>query len=1615
MWDTVVIPRGSVSSKAFLMNNAEELLDESRMLTPGRTQNFQCRTSFGSSGRDHTEARMYPSSPRILAPTSPAHLTMTQKASHKSRRFEPTRPSPNGNPASPLNQFNIGPQVQDGNRWRQHSPVSRRIALDSWQGDMTTGYAPLQVVRGKSPSRRGEVSSPFLQHSVAPVNRASERFSSWKPSQEIPKGTVKGRMTALFGRTATSSDGVSRAIPKQTRQTMLESTDDDPWVTPPKSTANVSVGDWGQAVQAKSDDSEEWDNPNTDWLQPNRTLDAAVVTNEVFESRSGTESREDVIKTAARKKELFDAFGQPLRDASDRDMEMVLAAKRKSQLSSQLHELSGRDRQGFSTAFSDDDFEKQAFPDNDAFGSSFADLYEPNKILNPELPIPSNDCTDAFLNGGFEDTFYDAEPTFYDSPKEVQTCHNVEQETAPSTQVEELAPKRERKSIFNIFGGSRKDKGAKKSKSKFSFGSSSISKRTPISSGNDHRSSTPTKQMADCKADDMQQKQRIAHQDYVTNSPNNIEASHQIKFTTENRNISTQQRTESLNAAPKHEAALRPFCVEDNQRVEMGAKSPEDADALSHHQTLQGDQLEGIHDGSSKHKKALHTGRELELVTSSSEVQTRVETLADEDHSNVKVILQPDSEVEAARINTCESANPELSRLATDCSEDSDSVGSRGLLNNVKTHPHSRIVRSGADRKKKTEKLRKYGEVNSRLREPLHQESGSSKLDLSHSRTLKNSRYTKEVHDKGVQFEAKPTNGSRHARIKCNIAVSKVAKRLELEDGLSTNQKRSKARNYARQRAGFMIDNFIHSNSSESAESVTLASAGSDIRVLRSILRRPRQTPVSEISAQSIGEFPTFEEETLDPMQQAGLKMLSATIIPMQAQVRRFLAMRRALTRMWALIVIQAHTRRWIAEKRLKNTLQSAVTIQAVVRGHLARDDLDFKHVCAIEIQRVMRGYISTMKVYEDIYKITVIQSFVRMKQAVDKASWKMAHIVQLQSVFRGFLVRRRQEYQQICAIAIQANWRRFYHRLNYQFDLLDIIIAQSVWRKKMAILKVESIRRRRLDKAAVMIQSKCRQIQCTAHYIQDMAHILVAQSALRRYLATKRARLIRDYWVIPAQAYTRGFLGRRALEKHRAARQIQSTWRGFVSYADYMFNIADIVTVQKVARGWLARREANHARKLNSAATTIQSACRLVLSKAQISRVSEVREMEKLSRELAEKEVNAATTIQTGIRRMQTQSAYVAFMAARRIQTFWRCRNLSNAYKYYRAAMAIQAHFRGMKSRQETLILRGEILAATIIQSAWRGFVSYTDYIFTVNDIITVQRVFRGHIARKTKDGATVQLALRKRRQKVAAARTIQKGCRGLLHRQRYWYTLGCTMQVQSWMRGRLVVLQLRREEKTRTAEQERSKQIEALVIQEKARNDVDEKRRHNAACTIQRFFVSVREEVDQLVRAAKRRKNWRKKMSRSQHGENGADDLLEGAWLDAACDSNLENDSFLAQTIANIGSQLESRGSKDMSTFEGSSQSIGNYSNEKDGRKSHPKAKKNLLPPSESNSTANEFSKLTGSETTFYRLPPARMRRMDSREMDDDLELEEAFMDTKIFNAKSRRIANKKRTYRP
>jgi hypothetical protein len=251
-------------------------------------------------------------------------------------------------------------------------------------------------------------------------------------------------------------------------------------------------------------------------------------------------------------------------------------------------------------------------------------------------------------------------------------------------------------------------------------------------------------------------------------------------------------------------------------------------------------------------------------------------------------------------------------------------------------------------------------------------------------------------------------------------------------------------------------------------------------------------------------------------------------------------------------------------------------------------------------------------------------------------------------------------------------------------------------------------------------------------------------------------------------------------------------------------------------------------------------------------------------------------------------------------------------------------------------------------------------------------------------------------------------------------------------------------------TAEKEKKRKLAAMLIQDSCRDFLEAKRRDRAARVIQRFFLYVKHEVDRMIRATRRQRKMKKKLK--NRNERMEDDMLEDAWMTAVSQSNLENEPLhrnLSIPVVSIDWQDESFGnneplarSRSRSTEKtaslkqrprsrsGSRRGDGEQHHNTDNTKNAPK-KKHRLPPGYTDRPTSghtdkpstivrlhnddddhsEFSGLTASTAAnAFRMPPSRMRKLDSREIEEDLELEEAFIDAQIYSAKARRMADKR-----
>lgn len=98
----------------------------------------------------------------------------------------------------------------------------------------------------------------------------------------------------------------------------------------------------------------------------------------------------------------------------------------------------------------------------------------------------------------------------------------------------------------------------------------------------------------------------------------------------------------------------------------------------------------------------------------------------------------------------------------------------------------------------------------------------------------------------------------------------------------------------------------------------------------------------------------------------------------------------------------------------------------------------------------------------------------------------------------------------------------------------------------------------------------------------------------------------------------------------------IQATWRGYISMEKYIISILRVITVQSVARRWIARRVTNRLIELRhlmeiESATVIQLGWRTYQKRRAMSTM----------RRLAQVEAAAATRIESSWKRIVQQSKY--------------------------------------------------------------------------------------------------------------------------------------------------------------------------------------------------------------------------------------------------------------------------------------------------------------------------------------------------------------------------------------
>jgi len=353
--------------------------------------------------------------------------------------------------------------------------------------------------------------------------------------------------------------------------------------------------------------------------------------------------------------------------------------------------------------------------------------------------------------------------------------------------------------------------------------------------------------------------------------------------------------------------------------------------------------------------------------------------------------------------------------------------------------------------------------------------------------------------------------------------------------------------------------------------------------------------------------------------------------------------------------------------------------------------------------------------------------------------------VIVCQSVTRQFLaVKHVQHLREVkCATLIQSTWRRFLASEYFIFMLSDVIVCQSVARRKIATARYNNLIAKR-KMAAVSIQktyrgcserSMCRRLisnAITTQLIQisrESAEIKARES----YSATK----IRGAYV----SSTKNVLAKREM----AAVTIQKSYRGFSDRSIFYSVVVDVITAQSIVRRWIAMRQLPVRRQIKRAldkvaankiratfigsttwksylatvncVVTCQCAARRMMAKRQ---VRELRQLQ-WAKDFVRKEA-AATKI---------RAAYLAYIT--RINYLIMISNVISCQCEARKWIARKRleEIREQRHLQWANEFVRKETAATKIRAAYLGYIARYDYFITINFVITLQCAARAMIAK--------------------------------------------------------------------------------------------------------------------------------------------------------------------------------------------------------------------------------------------------------------------------------------------
>ncbi|KAK3864993.1 hypothetical protein Pcinc_029350 [Petrolisthes cinctipes] len=543
-------------------------------------------------------------------------------------------------------------------------------------------------------------------------------------------------------------------------------------------------------------------------------------------------------------------------------------------------------------------------------------------------------------------------------------------------------------------------------------------------------------------------------------------------------------------------------------------------------------------------------------------------------------------------------------------------------------------------------------------------------------------------------------------------------------------------------------------------------------------------------------------------------------IIFLQAHARGFLARKALREKHLAASCLQAHVKGWLKMKQYKSQKEAAVLIQRHYRaykiGYRLRNEYLLYYQCIIKAQSYARGFLArkrylqvrqaTVKIQQQyrLYKMTKI---IRHMNLIHRSS-----AIMIQAAVRGFLTRRKYIQKKEAVVIIQAAVKSWLAQRRYTKSMKSIQVIQKYWRATLdmwrvrgdyhtsrgAIIRVQAIWRgvvvrRKVsarNKAASVIQAHYRGL-CQYRMYQDLKEKTTVIQ--KWWKCIQQGRNIRQDYIVKRSsviilqsAVRRQLVVRKLMRMRKAAVTIQTSFRGYYQRQRYLKEREAAVKIQHWWKGIQCTQHQQHEfAMLKNSIIMSQAVIRGFLVRRKLSRQN-----------------SAVVKIQALIRMQIAQRMFVKKVnSVVLIQKWWKSiKDIQNQQAHYHkikeSVVTLQAYTRGMLVRREMLRRHKaaskiqaqfrchvsykhyqEVKVNTVkIQNWWRSLrtanFDYENYQITKQSVVTIQAFIRGVIVR-----------LELKRQNKAAT-VVQAHVRSFLMMKRYKRTIDAAIIIQRWVR---------------------------------------------------------------------------------------------------------------------------------------------------------------------------------------------------------------------------------------